>query len=104
MRSFAMMHRHLFHRVARALATCALAAAALLAAGCGSQEKMTENDWIDKVRSDPSPELESIALTPEQRENIRVHTTDTNLRQIHDDIEFILLLTRPVRFSEYPVP
>lgn len=57
------------------------------------------------VRSDPTPELESMAFTSEERHSIHARMLNTQFRQIPDDIDEILLLDRPVRFSpRYPIP
>lgn len=72
-------------------------AAALL--GCQS-----DGITAKSVRKDMSPEMKSIALMHEQRKNVHARTKNTNKRQIWDDIDSILLLDRPVRLSEYPIP
>jgi hypothetical protein len=56
------------------------------------------------VRNNPSPELQSIAMTKGQRKNRHARTHDTTMRQIHDHLDMILLFDRPVRLSEYPIP
>jgi hypothetical protein len=67
--------------------------------GCSSE--ITADD----VRGDPTPELESMAFTSEERKSIHARTFNTQFRQIPDDIDEILLLDRPVRFSpRYPIP
>ena len=75
-----------------------LAAAACSAVGC--QKQVT----AQQVRSDLSPELESIAMSSEQRKNNITRTIDTNLRQIWDDFDSALFLDRPMRTSRYPIP
>lgn len=71
----------------------------LVVGGCGNKQ-------IDAkyARKHPSPELQSIAHMAEQRKNRRARTHDTNLRQIWDDIDMILMVERPVWLSEYPIP
>jgi hypothetical protein len=74
-------------------------ASLVLSGGCSSD--ITAND----VRFDPTPELESMAFTSEERRSIHARMLNTQFRQIPDDIDEILLLDRPVRFSpRYPIP
>lgn len=70
----------------------------LMAAGC--QQPVT----ADRVRSNPTPELESISMSTEQRKNAHARTVDTNLRQLWDDFDSVLFLDRPLRLSRYPIP
>ncbi len=72
----------------------------LAAVGGCDNNKITAS----KVRSDMSPELDSIAMTKEQRKNEHARTVDTDLRQVWDDLDMLLLLDRPVRLSRYPIP
>lgn len=58
----------------------------------------------EKVRKDMSPALEHYAVTREEAANNRARAVDHTTRQIWDDIEHILLLDRPVRLTDYPVP
>ena len=76
------------------------AAVAALAGGCDGPPKVT----ADRVRSDMSPELETIAMTRGQRMNNVARTMDTNLRELNDDWDRIFLLDRPLRTSRYPIP
>lgn len=88
------------------LRTCKLLAAiaiivlaAGLLGGCKSNpdsKKLT----IDEVRSDPTPDLSSIAWTHDQRKSRRAYVADTNLRQIWDDIDEIMLFDRPSRMAK----
>ena len=70
-----------------------------IAGGC-SEDRVTASS----VRSDPSPELQSIAMSHGQRENEHARVIDTNLRQVWDDLDMILLLDNPSQGSRYPVP
>jgi hypothetical protein len=81
------------------LAVIGLIAALTLAGGCGSDQITAKS-----VRKDMSPELMSLAHQREQRRNMYARTLDTNKRQIWDDLDRILLMNRPSRLSEYPVP
>lgn len=78
------------------LAACALT----LWTAVGCQKQIT----ADGVRGDMSPGLNSIAESNQQRKNRHARTFDTNLRQIPDDIDTLLLLERPVRMSPYVIP
>jgi hypothetical protein len=69
-----------------------------IAGGCS--QKVTARS----VRSNMTPELQSIAHMSEQRKNRTARTMHTNMRQIWDDLDAILMLERPVRLSEYPIP
>jgi len=75
-------------------------ASLLLGLGGCSSDRITAKS----VRKNMSPELKSIASQSEERKNIHARTKDTNLRQIWDDLDHILLLDHPVRLSEYPIP
>lgn len=56
------------------------------------------------VRNQPTPELEGIAVTPDQRQNDTMRTVNTNLRQANDDFYTFFLLDRPLNLSKYPIP
>lgn len=71
-----------------------------LLAGCQSEQRIT----ADSVRADMSPELETLALTPQQRLNRTARTIDTNLRQFNDDWDALWLLDRPRAMSPMPIP
>lgn len=58
----------------------------------------------DSVRSNMTPELETIAMTREQRLNQNARAVNTTGRQIHDDWDRIWLIDRPLRLSEYTIP
>lgn len=68
--------------------------------GCSSEKPIL----IDQVRRNPTPEMETIARTHDQRLNEHAVVRNTNLRQIGDDIDAILLLNRPVRLTPYVIP
>jgi len=72
----------------------------LAVGGCGGEQKIDAK----YARSHMSPELKSIAHMAEQRKNVHARTHDTNLRQIWDDYDMMMLLDRPVWLSEYPIP
>ena len=67
--------------------------------GCGNKQITA-----GYARSHPSPELSSLAHMSEQRKNMHARTFDTNLRQIWDDVDAILLTNRPGQLSVYPIP
>ena len=80
-----------------------LAAAGLtlaLAVGGCSENRVT----AASVRANPSPELESMAMSHEQRENDHARTLDTNLRQVWDDLDMLMLNNEPSHGSRYPIP
>jgi hypothetical protein len=81
------------------LTAIAMIAAITLVGGCSSDQITAKS-----VRKDMSPELVSLAHQSEQRRNMHARTHDTNKRQIWDDLDRILLLDRPTRLSEYPIP
>jgi hypothetical protein len=72
----------------------------MTAGGCSDNKNVTASD----IRHHMSPELQSIAHTKEQRKNREARTMDTDLRQVWDDFDTLLLLDRPVRLSRYPIP
>jgi len=72
---------------------------AVAAGGC-NKNKVT----AEKVRDNMSPELQSMAMTHEQRQNAHARTIDTTLRQVWDDLDMILLLDKPIKLTRYPVP
>lgn len=75
-----------------------LLGAAMLVGGCS--DRITGRS----VRSDWSPELYSTAHSREQHKVREARTLDTNGRQAWDDLSMLLLLDRPSRMSEYPIP
>ena len=81
------------------LSAAGLLMVALAAGGC-SENRVT----AASVRANPSPELESIAMSHEQRENEHARTIDTDLRQVWDDLDMILLLDKPEHGSRYLIP
>lgn len=72
--------------------------AGLMATGCAS------DITGQSVRSHPTPEMEGIAYTPEQRQNNIVRVWNTNMRQIVDDWDRFWLISEPSRMSHYPIP
>lgn len=76
-----------------------LAGFMVIGGGC-SKQKVTAKS----ARRDLSPELQSMSLMSEQRKNMHARTHDTNMRQIWDDLDAILLLKHPVRLANYPMP
>ncbi len=72
----------------------------LITSGGCQRQKITAKS----VRGDMSPELQSIAHRQEQRKNMHARTKNTNWRQLKDDMDRILLMEKPSRLSEYPIP
>jgi hypothetical protein len=81
-------------------------AAALVAVitftGCSSTGEQEITGY--SVRMKPTPEMEGVGYTPEQRQNAIVRTWNTNLRQIVDDWDRFWLLDQPLHFSPYSIP
>lgn len=68
------------------------------AAGCS-------NDiTAQSVRANPSPEMESIAYTHEQRQNNLMRVNDTNWRQLVDDWDRFWLMDQPLHLNNIPIP
>ncbi|MCC6581755.1 MAG: hypothetical protein IT440_15085 [Phycisphaeraceae bacterium] len=74
---------------------------ALLFGGCAAKEPVMTPEY---VRKHIAPEMDGIALTREQRKNVEARTRHDNLRQIPDDLAYILLLERPGQMSRYIIP
>lgn len=85
-------------RTAMMIITAGMATLALN--GCESDKSVL----IDEIRRNPTPEMETIARTHNDRLNNHAVVRNSNLRQIGDDIDAILLLDRPVRLSPYVIP
>lgn len=69
-----------------------------LMAGCGSQTS------VHSLRSNPSPELHSTALTADQHANRTVRALDNTTRQIWDDVDGLMFWDRSIRLSSHPIP
>ncbi len=79
----------------------AIGVTAGLSAGCESDPDTIDADY---VKSNMTPELQSVAMGKELREMKHARTIDHNLRQIWDDIDSIMLLDQPLGFSRYYIP
>ena len=90
-------------RLPYVVASLALAFVMLVGVGCQSAPS-DGRVTADSVRRNLSPEMVSMAYNQEQLDNIHARTFDTNLRQIPDDIDAILLFDRPGWMTIYPVP
>lgn len=84
----------------RSLCVVAVLSSLVLAFGAGGCNRIT----ADSVRANMSPELESVAMSHEQRKNHHARVIDHTARQWHDDWDYLLLLDRPRRMSKYPIP
>ena len=84
----------------RGLALLALGAAGFLVGCQSSGGEITTTT----VRNQPTPELEGIAVTPEQRQNDVMRAVNTDLRQASDDFYSFFLLDKPLNLSKYPIP
>ena len=76
-----------------------LVATLAISVGCEGQKTTA-----DSVRSDMSPEMQSVAMTPQQRQNLHARSINTDIREISDDWDSLWLLDRPRQMSLYPVP
>lgn len=85
-------------RTALMLITAGTATLALI--GCESDKSVL----IDEIRKNPTPEMNTIAHTHNDRKNKHAVVRNANIRQIGDDLDAILLLDRPVRLSPYVIP
>lgn len=82
----------------RLFSVCAVLMLASLLGGCSN--KIDGNS----VRKNMSPELQSIAMTSEQRKTTQAHAWDTTGRQVWDDLDKIFFMDHASRLSRYPVP
>lgn len=82
----------------------ALMLAPMLFAGCQSYDQRDGYISAADVRSDMSPELQSLAYTSEQRKNQQARSLDTTMSQIHEDWDRIWLIHKPIGMSRYPIP
>jgi hypothetical protein len=81
-------------------AVLTLAAGFLSTVGCASNDEITGYS----VRMNPTPEMEGIAYTPEQRQNNVVRSWNTNMRQAVDDWDQFWLIANPLHMSNIPIP
>lgn len=80
------------------LAVCSAALCASMASiGCSSGDKHTA-----RFRSNPTPELDTLARRRTDIDNRLTITNDTNLRSFNEDIGRLLLLDRPSRLTPQP--
>lgn len=80
------------------------AALMLTASGCASKSADPNRVTVESLRADLTPEMESVGLNHDQRVNRHIRTFNTNIRQVWDDLDAILMLDRPNRMSPYPIP
>ena len=82
--------------------------AAMLVLGAGmtlSSTGCTSNEITgDSVRANASPEMVTIAMTHEQRQNNLTRSANTNWRQLVDDWDRFWLLADPLHMSNIPIP
>jgi hypothetical protein len=76
-----------------------LAAGFLFSVGCASDEITGAS-----VRANPTPEMESISYTSEQRQNNIVRASNTTWRQVVDDWDHFWLIDQPLHMSNIPIP
>lgn len=51
-----------------------------------------------------TPELKTTAMTAPQHSSRIERAVDHNMRQIWDDLDYMLLLDRPSHLTAYPIP
>ena len=68
--------------------------------GCESDKNL----MINGIRRNPSPEMQTISRTPDNRKNDHAVIRNINGRQISDDIDALLLLDRPSRLTPFVTP
>ncbi|HMN40527.1 MAG TPA: hypothetical protein PKE29_06740 [Phycisphaerales bacterium] len=62
----------------------------------------TGNEQLDEVRSDPSPNLDTLHQRPVDVDNAMVVTFDENGRMFWEDLGRVWLTDRPSRLSREP--
>jgi len=82
------------------LKACAGALFVVIALSLGACNRVTKKS----VWKDMSPEMQTLSRTADQRTTRQKRSYDTNLRQLNDDWDMLLLQDRPMWLSEYPVP
>ena len=84
----------------RRRATLALfALSAIVATGCSAQESR-----LAAYRSNPTPELDTLAQQRDDMDNRMTVTNDTNLRMLNEDLGRMFFLDRPSMLTPKPVP
>jgi len=81
-----------------------LSAAALIAIGALSVAGCAGKNQINSLRNDPSINLDTLAQRHDDIDNRLVITRDTQFRQMNEDIGRVMLLDRPSRLADKPVP
>lgn len=74
---------------------------ALCLGGCASN-KLDEK--ADELRSNPSPELDTMYQRQSDIKNAQTVTADENFRMLNQDLGRFWLLDRPSRLTPEPVP
>lgn len=70
--------------------------------GCGGGNTAAGRDAM--VRSNPSPDLDTLYQRPIDQDNRHVLTIDENLRMINEDWDRLWLMDRPSRLARERVP
>ncbi|MCH8508042.1 MAG: hypothetical protein LAT64_04645 [Phycisphaerales bacterium] len=86
----------------RTVASLALTAAAAFLVGCSSPSGPSHAGNISAIRSNPTPELNTIGGRRADTLNRRTVSVDTNLRMFTEDFERLILIDRPSRLNMYP--
>ena len=77
-----------------------LLAGSLMLVGCSDGNYITASD----IRANMTPELKTTAMNDEQHKTRIARSVDHTLRQIWDDLDYLLLLDQPSRLTTHPIP
>lgn len=87
-------------KTSRSFSVCVLVLASATLMLMGGCNKITASS----VRTNMSPEMDSIAHTHQQRLNRLARSENTSFRQVLDDWDTFWLMDEPSRLSMYPIP
>ncbi|MFN0011994.1 MAG: hypothetical protein ACKVS8_10160 [Phycisphaerales bacterium] len=78
----------------------AAAAASALLGGCASNES---RDQLAEIRSNPTPELQTLTKRPDDIDNQLTINFNTDIRSLSRDVGVLLGFQGPSRLSPYPI-
>ena len=82
-----------------------IVAAAVMVAGMAAAGGCAQNEITHLgVLLNMTPELESVADTPAQRQNKIARSLDHTMQQIWDDLDNLWLVNEPSKMSRFPIP
>jgi len=91
--------------LARVVVATLCVGGALMLGGCGTQPRNGYDPvTVDEILRDVTPELESVAMGKDQHRARNAQNIDTTMRQIHNDMDALLLIDRPRRMTRYAIP